>query len=790
MLRNSRRLLFAALMLLATQLIAVASFGQLAPVGGSVSGKVVDREGNAVLDARVLVVGERRFQGKTDRWGYRFDHLPNDTYSVEVSAPDYITSLVEKVDVRLGDSLRIDFKLKLGKPNAVSYTTMPIIDTKTAGAAYRLFDPPIGSLPLAGTLSAIERLLPQESELVSTTSLYIDGGEFLPEMALDFAIWRPAAGRLASELFETADLFGSRIDPRVRTLDSLQLLTRGASTLWHGRFGVRTNTDDLAGGDQPGLSERFREVRPYATLLVPVGSRFRLFAGRANHRSTQRPVDLGGAAAPDALRGIRSERKDRSRLFRLNGGPLGPNLELSASLLEIGSQEEASDAVGASGFTLAGGSDAALFESKITRGMVRLNRFAGRYGVIAQFNDRRASTALDAFETRRVRTDGQAVSLDTLISRHAMVLGLSREKTTGDLLAEPLNKAIAQRASDGADLDLERINLSLSDQWRATKNLAVQVGLRVERLTWRERRAGSSAQNDESWWLPRIGVAWDVFGNGEWALLVSGGEELVRQVAIFDLGLEPFLKRGLPPTDRVEVEALSISSRYQVFPGLIVDSEVGRRRFSGDRLHALRPLAQEEERFRFGAEARIGKRWLARGLYELRDLGVVFPGPSQTAAAAELGTTQRTHFHVVRNFERGWVLSGVFEYVDDHNVANRSLGVVTEVPRSLTTGPSSLSQLDLVLEYRMGGLPDLPFLGENQPKLTWRIEVLNVTDQQQPPVAIPDVFIGAGIEGLFPHSTLSGEALGSLRPGSIGSDLVPATQQLGRRIWLGFGVEL
>ena len=783
-----RLLHIAALMVLAALLLASAGFGQLAPVGGSVSGKVVDRQGQAVVGAKVLVVGERRFQGKTDRWGYRFEHLPNDTYSVEASAPGYITSLVEQVDLRLGDSLRIDFRLKPGKPNAVSFTTMPIIDTKTAGAAYRLFDPPIGSLPLAGTLSAIERLLPQESELVSTSSLYIDGGELLPEMALDFAIWRPAVGRLASELFETADLFGSRIDPRVRTLDSLQLLTRGASTLWHGRFGVRVNTDDLAGADQPGLSERFEEVRPYATLLVPVGSRFRLFAGLANHRSTQRPLDLGGLASSDSLRGIRSERKDRSRFFRLNGGPLGPNLELSASLLEIASEEAAFD--GGSVSEISGQSEPALFESKITRNMLRLNRFSGRYGVIAQFNDRRASTLLDAFETRRVRTEGQAVSLDTLISRHAMVLGLSREKTTGDLLAEPLSKNASRRLLGDADLELERINLSLSDQWRATRNLAIQVGLRAERLTWSERRGGSLTENDESWLLPRIGVAWDVFGNGEWALLLSGGEELVRQVAIFDLGLEPFLERGLPPTDRVEVEAFSISSRYQIFPGLIVDSEFGRRKFAGDRELTLRPLAEEEQRFRFGAEARIGERWLARGLYELRDIGMVSPGFGQVAQPAELGTTQRTHFHVVRNFERGWVLSGVFEYVDDYNVANRSLGVLTEAPRSVATGPSSLSQLDLMLEYRLGGLPNVPFLGENQPKLTWRIEVLNVTDQQQAPAAIPDVFIGAGTEGLFPHSTLSGEGLSALRPGSVDSDLVAVSQQLGRRIWLGFGLEL
>ena len=777
---TSRILRAVGLCLLGALWFGAPAAAQLSPIGATISGKVLAPDGTPVEDATVRVVGERRFRTQTDRFGYRFSHLPPDEYSVEVNTDGYITAVVEQVEVWVGDSLRIDFRLKPGKANAVSMTSMPIIDTTTAGAAYRLFDPPLGSLPTSGTLASVERLLPQESEIVTTSSLYVDGGELLPEQALDFVLWRPTVSRLAAELFESVDLFGSRVDPRIRTLDSHQMLTRTTTQQWHGNFGVRYTDDSLSETNQAGRPDEERWVRPHAALLFPVGSKFRVFGALASHRSRALPGTLGGNVDAEPLEGLSSRRNDATRYVRLEGGPIGPSLDLRASFLEIGADER-TRAEASSGPPVF-----SRLETAVRRSLFRLNRFSGRIDTIAQFNDRRATTVLDDEQTRRIRTKEIAVSFDTQLARYAVELGGSSERTSGDLLAAPFDPSDFASTLLPDDLGLERRNLYLSNRWRATRNVDLQLGLRYEQLEWNPSGLVPLAGDEESWLMPRVGFAWDVFGNGEWALLASGGRELVRQVATFDLGLQPFLARGLPPTDRVEVDAVSIGTRYQLFPGLIVDSEVGRRRYADDTTEALRPRAEEEKRLRFGAEARISKKWQARGLYELRDLGRIEPGQQQTADAVELGTTQRTHLHLARYFDAGWVVSGIFEYVDEFNIAMRSLGVVTEVPRDRVTPRSSLAQFDLLLEYRWSELPKIPLLGNKPPKIVWKLEILNVLDRQSRPVAVPDVFIGSGIEGLYPYPTLSTGPL----LGDTGSDLVTATQQQGRRIWLGFGVEI
>ena len=775
--RSSRVLVLA---LLLSWIPGAPSTAQLSPIGATISGKVLDPDGEAVEGATVRVVGERRFRTQTDRFGYRFAHLPPDEYSVEVTTEGFITAVVEQVEVWVGDSLRIDFRLKPGRPNAVSMTSMPIIDTTTAGAAYRLFDPPLGSLPTSGTLASVERLLPQESEIVTTSSLYVDGGEVLPEQALDFVLWRPTVSRLAAELFESVALFGSRVDPRIRTLDSHQLLTRTTTQQWHGNFGVRYSDDSLSETDQPGRPDEERWVRPHAAMLFPVGSRFRVFGALADHRSRARPGSLGGNVSGEVLDGLSSRRDDTTRYARLEGGPIGPSLDLRASFLEIGADERTRAESPSDQPVLS------RLETAVRRSLFRLNRFSGRIDTVAQFNDRRATTVLDDEQTRRIRTKELAVSFDTLLARYAVELGGSIEQTSGDLLAAPFDPSDLSSSLVADDLRLERRNLHLSNRWRATRNIDLQLGLRYEKLEWNPSGPVPLAGDEETWLMPRFGFAWDVFGNGEWALLASGGRELVRQVATFDLGLQPFLTRGVPPTDRVEVDAVSIGTRYQLFPGLIVDSELGRRRYADDTTEALRPRGEEEARLRLGAEARISRKWQARALYELRDLGRIEPGPQQVASAVELGTTQRTHLHLARYFEAGWVVSGIFEYVDEFNIAMRSLGVVTEVPRERVTPRTSLAQLDLLVEYRWSELPPIPLLGNKPPKIVWKLEILNVLDRQSLPVAVPDVFIGSGIEGLYPYPTLSTGPL----LGDTGSDLVTATQQQGRRIWLGLGVEI
>lgn len=779
-LNPSRVLQVLACTLMLSEVFGTAAAAQLAPIGATISGKVLDRQGEPVEGVTVRIVGERRFRTQTDRFGYRFSHLPPDEYSVEVTGEGYITAVVEQVGVFVGDSLRIDFRLKTGRPNAVSMTSMPIIDTTTAGAAYRLFDPPLGSLPTSGTLASVERLLPQESEIVTTSSIYVDGGELLPEQALDFVLWRPTVSRLAAELFESVDLFGSRVDPRIRTLDSHQLLTRTTTQQWHGNFGVRYSDDTLSETNQPGRPDEERLVRPHAAMLFPVGSRFRTFGAVADHRSRAQPGSLGGNVDSQAFDGLSSRRHDATRYVRLEGGPIGPSLDLRASFLEVDADERTRADSSSERPVLS------RLQTAVRRSLFRLNRFSGRIDTIAQFNDRRATTVLDDEQTRRIRTKEVAVSFDTVLARYAFELGGSTEETSGDLLAASFDPSELSSSLVPQELRLERRNLHLSNRWRATRNIDLQLGLRYEQLEWNPSGLVPIAGDHESWLMPRFGFAWDVFGNGEWALLASAGRELVRQVATFDLGLQPFLAQGLPPTDRVEVDAVSVGTRYQLFPGLIVDSELGRRRYADETSDALRPRAEEEKRLRFGAEARISKNWQARGLYELRDLGRIEPGRQQVASPVELGTTQRTHLHLARYFEAGWVVSGVFEYVDEFNIAMRSLGVVTEVPRDTVTPRSSLAQFDLLIEYSWSQLPPIPLLGNKPPKIVWKLEILNVLDRQSRPVAVPDVFIGSGIEGLYPYPTLSTGPL----LGITGSDLITATQQQGRRIWFGFGVEI
>ena len=331
-----------------------------------------------------------------------------------------------------------------------------------------------------------------------------------------------------------------------------------------------------------------------------------------------------------------------------------------------------------------------------------------------------------------------------------------------------------ESASGGVSWHTEELQeraLWLQPRWRLGR-VSVQTAVRHQRMK-SDRLTRGTTRHDEL--LPRLALAWDPMGDGQWNLFVSATES-------------SGAKRGSRGHDTARRYSLGL--RHQLLPGLVIDLEAEQRLFeSDDRAeklardwlrpwHLLARCARRQQGARLGVHARLGSRFVAGFDYDYSETETAQPCPLSGSADMFLSRSGRyligtpepllDHLHRYRwlatlKLENGLEAGATLRLSD--GIAPRIRTEQVSPDRFLVSSLSSdqkhsLTQLDLALGYRWQVTSSL---GRNTMGITARLELLNA---------------------------LGGDATLTYLPQNGDAAPQPLTAQAPRQLWLGIRLEL
>lgn len=145
--------------------IAVAGMTFAQSSGGGLQGKVTDEAGEPVIGATIQVTGPNLpgFQGAaTDVNGeYRIPFLPvGKNYQIKVEASGFATQVRQGIEIPLGVTVSLPFKMTGGTSEVVVVGAAPIIDSRKTEAGAVIADTMINSIPLGRNSAGVAYLAP------------------------------------------------------------------------------------------------------------------------------------------------------------------------------------------------------------------------------------------------------------------------------------------------------------------------------------------------------------------------------------------------------------------------------------------------------------------------------------------------------------------------------------------------------------------------------------------------------------------------------------------------------
>ena len=149
---------------------------------GSITGPLADATAGVLPGVSVTVKNVETNATSTtvtDSKGYyQVKYLLSGTYSVEAQLEGFKPMIRKSIAVRVGDALRIDFKMELGGVSETIQVTAsaPLLDTRTGVTGQVVDSTQIERLPLAdGTAYMLTRLAPGLVRLLGPALLASDG---------------------------------------------------------------------------------------------------------------------------------------------------------------------------------------------------------------------------------------------------------------------------------------------------------------------------------------------------------------------------------------------------------------------------------------------------------------------------------------------------------------------------------------------------------------------------------------------------------------------------------------
>jgi Carboxypeptidase regulatory-like domain/TonB-dependent Receptor Plug Domain len=205
----------------------------LAQTSGSITGTVLDDTGAAVVGAKVSVsnptTGFRRAAITNSDGAYLVAGLGADTYDVTVTAPGFQTFQAKRVILRVGEKIRVDTKMVVGKVTSeivVEGSSVGKVETQSSELAGTITGEQISQLELNGRdFTTLIKLIPGVSDQTGQ-----DDGTVGPSGSVSYAVnggrtefnnWQIDGG----EVLDTGSNANINVYPNIDALAEVRVLT-------------------------------------------------------------------------------------------------------------------------------------------------------------------------------------------------------------------------------------------------------------------------------------------------------------------------------------------------------------------------------------------------------------------------------------------------------------------------------------------------------------------------------------------------------------------------------------
>jgi len=213
--------------------LLLASQTVLAQSSGSVTGTVVDNTGAVVAGAQISVTdpstGFRRSTSSNSDGNYLVAGLGAGTYDVTITAPGFEKFEARKVILRVGEKIRVDTKLVIGKVTSevvVEGSAVGKVETQSSEMAGTITGDQISQLELNGRdFTTLIKLIPGVSDQTGQ-----DDGTVGPSGSVSYAVnggrtefnnWEIDGG----EVLDTGSNANINVYPNIDALAEVRVLT-------------------------------------------------------------------------------------------------------------------------------------------------------------------------------------------------------------------------------------------------------------------------------------------------------------------------------------------------------------------------------------------------------------------------------------------------------------------------------------------------------------------------------------------------------------------------------------
>src|SRR5262245_4121233 len=174
---------------------------------GSISGLVVDRDGQPVADATATITGDRLPSGRSVTTGasglYQFEYLIPGEYTIQIAKAG-VTGSRRAAVVEVGRDTQVDVVLGLTVSETLTVTAaQPVVDVRSTEVSFNFKGDTLNSLPIERTYRGLFQLIPGVADNRSPVGPSAGGSRQDSTYLIDGAnITNPNFGYLSTEVNE------------------------------------------------------------------------------------------------------------------------------------------------------------------------------------------------------------------------------------------------------------------------------------------------------------------------------------------------------------------------------------------------------------------------------------------------------------------------------------------------------------------------------------------------------------------------------------------------------------
>src|SRR5262245_26217604 len=187
--------------------LTLVGVGAQAADTGTISGLVVDRDGQPVADATATITGDRLPAGRSVTTGanglYQFEYLIPGEYTIQIEKAG-VTGSRRTAVVEVGRDTQVDVVVGLTVSETLTVTAaQPIVDVRSTEVSFNFKSDTLNNLPIERTYRGLFQLIPGVADNRSPVGPAAGGSRQDSTYLIDGAnITNPAFGYLSTEVNE------------------------------------------------------------------------------------------------------------------------------------------------------------------------------------------------------------------------------------------------------------------------------------------------------------------------------------------------------------------------------------------------------------------------------------------------------------------------------------------------------------------------------------------------------------------------------------------------------------